>query len=78
MTSRATASVALVLAALAAGCAADAQNPSTSAAPQPEREYRTGSNIPVHEPRPSTAEERARAADQAAAQKRDGTPPKSN
>ena len=61
MTSLATTSLALVVAALVAGCAVDSQtapgNEATST-----REYRTGSNIPVREPRSTTSEEKARAA----------------
>ena len=73
MTFRATVSFALVFAVLAAGCAADPQPPSAANAPKAEREYRTGSNIPVREPRKSADEERARAAADAEAQQRSGT-----
>ena len=61
MTSLATTSLALVVAALAAGCAADSQTASSNE-PTSTREYRTGSNIPVREPRSTTSEEKARAA----------------
>lgn len=57
--SLATASLALVVAALAAGCAAESQ--AVSNEPAAPREYRTGSNIPVHEPRSTTDEDKARA-----------------
>lgn len=60
MTSIATASLTLVLAALAAGCAADSQT-APSSEPRATLEYRTGSNIPVREPRSTTSEEKARA-----------------
>jgi hypothetical protein len=60
MTSIATASLALVVAALAAGCATDSQTPSSNE-PQAPREYRTGSNIPVREPRSTSSEDKARA-----------------
>ena len=60
MTSLATTSLALVVAALAAGCAAESQ-PTSSSEPRAPREYRTGSNIPVHEPRSTTSAEKARA-----------------
>jgi hypothetical protein len=78
MTLRAAASFALSLAALAAGCAADPQSPSAANAPTAEREYRTGSNIPVREPRRSADEERARAATEAEAPQRSGTSAKPN
>ncbi|HSC64209.1 MAG TPA: hypothetical protein VLD35_11270 [Caldimonas sp.] len=59
MTSTATVSLALVVAALATACAAD-----TTTAPGNETrgpvEYRTGSNIPVREPRTSAPAEKAR------------------
>ena len=61
MTSLATTSLALVVAALATGCAVDSQTASGNA-PTSTREYRTGSNIPVREPRSTTSEEKARAA----------------
>ena len=61
MTSLVTRSLALLLAALASACAVDSGTAS-SAEPSPTREYRTGSNIPVREPRSTTAEEKARAA----------------
>jgi hypothetical protein len=78
MTFRSTASFALVFAVLAAGCAADPQSSSAANAPKAEREYRTGSNIPVREPRKSADEERARAAADAEAQQRSGTIAKPN
>jgi hypothetical protein len=61
MTSLATTSLALVVAALAAGCAVDSQTASGSE-PASVPEYRTGSNIPVRERRSPTGEERAKAA----------------
>ena len=61
MTSRITVSLALVVAALAAGCAAD--SPMTnSSEPKAPLEYRTGSNIPVREHRPPSEEAKSRAA----------------
>jgi len=64
MTSLATASLALIVAALASGCAVDSQTaPGNEPASTPE--YRTGSNIPVRERRPATADEKARAASSA-------------
>jgi len=60
MTSLATTSLALVVAALATGCAVDSQT-APSNQPTSTREYRTGSNIPVREPRSTTSEEKARA-----------------
>jgi len=60
MTSPATTALALIVAALAAGCAVDSQTaPGNEAAST--REYRTGSNIPVREPRSTTSEEKAKA-----------------
>ncbi len=55
-------SFALVVAALAAGCATDfSSGASTSnSEPRAEREYRTGSNIPVREPRSTGEEDKAR------------------
>ena len=61
MTSLATTSLALVVAALAAGCAVDSQTASGSE-PAATPEYRTGSNIPVRERRPTTSDEKAKAA----------------
>ena len=58
-TSIITVSLALVAAALAAGCAADSQ--TTSIEPKAPREYRTGSNIPVRE-RSTSEEEKSRPA----------------
>ena len=61
MTSLATTSLALVVAALATACAADSPTaPGNEPASTPE--YRTGSNISVRERRPTTSEEKARAA----------------
>ena len=62
MTSIATVSLTLVVAALAAGCAAESQTATaTGNEPRATHEYRTGSNIAVREPRPATSEEKARA-----------------
>ncbi len=61
MTSIATVSLTLALAALAAGCAADSQTAPGSES-RATHEYRTGSNIPVREPRSTSSEEKARAA----------------
>ena len=61
MTSLATTSLALVVAALAAGCAVDPR-PRPAASRQATPEYRTGSNIPVRERRPTTSDEKAKAA----------------
>jgi len=66
MTSIATASLALAVAALAAGCAADSSTASGNE-PMAPREYRTGSNIPVREPRSTSSDEKARAATPAGA-----------
>jgi hypothetical protein len=61
MTSLAATSLALVVAALATGCAVDSQTaPSKESMSMPE--YRTGSNISVRERRSTTSEEKARAA----------------
>ena len=60
MTSLATTSLALVVAALAAGCAADSQT-AASHEPPSTPEYRTGSNISVRERRATTGEAKARA-----------------
>ena len=78
MTFRATASFTLVLAALAAGCAADPQSSTAGSGARAEPVYRTGSNIPVREPGRSTEEQRARAPADAEAQKPSGTSPKTN
>ena len=61
MTFLASTSLAAVVAALATGCAVDAKTAAGNE-PAPTREYRTGSNIPVREPRSTTGEEKARAA----------------
>jgi len=63
MTSLVTRSLALVLAALASACAVDSGT-APSNEPSPTREYRTGSNIPVKEPKTTTDEERTQAAEQ--------------
>jgi len=57
----ATTSLVLLVAALATGCAVDSQTAPGSEPVSPP-EYRTGSNIPVRERRPTTSEERAKAA----------------
>lgn len=54
------ASLGLMVAALAAGCAADS-SPASSNEPRGTLEYRTGSNIPVREPRSTTSQEKNRA-----------------
>jgi len=61
MPSTATVSLALVVAALSAACAADSSTATGTEAKAPP-EYRTGSNIAVREPRTTTAAEKARAA----------------
>jgi len=61
MTSIPTTALVLAVAALAAGCAADSQT-APSSEPRATLEYRTGSNIPVREPRATTSTEKARAA----------------
>ena len=61
MTSFATTSLALLVAALATGCAADSQTASGNE-PASTPEYRTGSNIAVRERRSTTSEEKAKAA----------------
>ena len=60
MTSFATTTMTLVVAALATGCAADSQT-APSNEPRGTLEYRTGSNIPIREPRSTTSAEKARA-----------------
>ena len=60
MTSTATATATLVLAALSAGCAESQTAPSNE--PRATPEYRTGSNIPVREPRSTNNTEKARSA----------------
>jgi hypothetical protein len=55
--------VALIAAVLAVACAA-VDDKASAAEPKAQREYRTGSNIPVKDPRPTTDDERARAAEQ--------------
>jgi type IV pilus biogenesis protein CpaD/CtpE len=55
--------VAVIAAILSSACAAvDDKAPVTES--KPPREYRTGSNIPVKEPKATTDEEQARAAEQ--------------
>ena len=54
---------ALVVAVLATACAA-VDDKAQVAEPKAPREYRTGSNIPVKEPRATTDEERAQTAEQ--------------
>ena len=61
MTSLATTSLALVVIALAAGCAVDSQT-APGNEPMSTPEYRTGSNISVRERRSTPSEEKARAA----------------
>jgi hypothetical protein len=61
MTTTATATVTLVIAALGAGCATDSQT-APSNEPRATPEYRTGSNIPVREPRSTNNTEKARSA----------------
>jgi hypothetical protein len=57
-----SASLALVVAALAAGCATDSQPAASSTnEAKPAPEYRTGSNIPVREPRTESEQDKARA-----------------
>ncbi len=74
----ATVSLALVVAALAAGCAADSQPASSSRSePKAPPEYRTGSNIPVREPRNTSEEQKARTATPAEAP-RGAEPAKTN
>jgi hypothetical protein len=55
--------VAVIAAVLATACAA-VDDQARVAEPKAPREYRTGSNIPVKEPRVTTDEERAQAAEQ--------------
>lgn len=61
MTSIATASLALAVAALTAGCAADSHPAASGSEPRVAPEYRTGSNIPVREPRSTADTEKSRA-----------------
>jgi hypothetical protein len=63
-------SLALVVATLAAACAA--VDDKTPVEPRAPREYRTGSNIPVRQSRPATEEERARTAEQMSELRRGG------
>ena len=49
------------LAALAAGCATDPSSSAAPAEPSTTREYRTGSNIPVREPKTSNEHDKTRA-----------------
>jgi hypothetical protein len=65
--------VAVIAAVLATACAAvDDKAPVEE--PKPPREYRTGSNIPVKEPKATTEEDRARAADQLRQMQQGGAP----
>jgi type IV pilus biogenesis protein CpaD/CtpE len=57
--------LAVLVAALAVGCAAVDEGNKGPAEPVSQREYRTGSNIPVRDVKPATEEERARAVEQA-------------
>ena len=57
--------LAVLVAGLAVGCGAVDDNNKGPAEPVSQREYRTGSNIPVRDPKPTTEEERARAVEQA-------------
>ena len=66
-------SLAVVAITLAAGCASVDDKTATTE-PKPQREYRTGSNIPVRESKPASDEERARAAEQARQTQQAGTP----
>ena len=59
MTAIAPASLLLVIAALASGCASDPQ--ASAKEPKEQPEYRTGSNLPVRNTRPTTEAERERA-----------------
>lgn len=61
MTALVTTSLALVVAAIASGCAIESQTASGSE-PASTPEYRTGSNIPVRERRPTTSGEKAKVA----------------
>ena len=61
MPSTATVSLALVVAALSAACAADSSTATGTEAKAPP-EYRTGSNILVRERRPTTSDEKAKVA----------------
>jgi len=61
MTSIGTASLLLAVAAVAAGCAVESQT-APGNEPRATLEYRTGSNIPVREPRATSNTEKARAA----------------
>ena len=64
------------LAVLASGfvvaCAAVDDGNKGAAEPVSQREYRTGSNIPVRDAKPTTEEERARAVEQAREMQRNG------
>lgn len=56
-------SLALVVAALAAGCATDSPSSAGTRGSEPaaSREYRTGSNIPVREPKTPSEHDKSRA-----------------
>jgi hypothetical protein len=60
MTSITTSALLLAVAGFGAGCAAESQT-APSNEPRAPLEYRTGSNIPVREPRATTSAEKARA-----------------
>ena len=66
-----TALVFLLATSFVAGCAAPADSDSSSAEPREQREYRTGSNLPVRVVRPKTKEEREQAARDAEQAQRD-------
>ncbi|HEV7575310.1 MAG TPA: hypothetical protein VGO85_04665 [Caldimonas sp.] len=76
MTAIAPLALVLVIAALGAGCAADPQGATATSEAKAPREYRTGSNIPVREPKTTSDDEKARAAAQVEEQRRNGTPGK--
>ena len=65
--------VAVVAAVLATACAAVDEKDQV-AEPKAPREYRTGSNIPVKEPKVTTEDDRARAADQLRQMQQGGAP----
>jgi hypothetical protein len=64
--------LALFVAGLVVACAAVDDNNKGPAEPVSQREYRTGSNIPVRDQKPTTEEERARAVEQARELQRNG------
>ena len=63
-------SILIGVAALVAGCAT-ANDAQSASEPHEQREYRTGSNLPVRVVRPKTKEERDRAAEEAEQATRD-------